>query len=195
MKYSKILKELFPKITLHVDDLLLLESFQIKCLPDRTPEKEFAALLRANPIIHRFLISRYPPIVNYINSILKDNKLITHKNTIEKYCQELLWEIADLTIYNKYPDVFDANVEFTWNLNEIISPKILKGKVVIDVGAGSGRLAFMAAQYAKTIYAVEPATSFRQFIRNKAINEKVKNIYALDGFLDSILCQIIPLMF
>ena len=126
MKYSKLLKKRFAGITLNVEDLLLLETHQIKYLPDRVPGKEFATLLRANPVIHRFLVSKYPPIDNFINSILKENKPINNKSTIEEYCQELLWEIADLTIYNKYPDVFDAKVEFAWDLNEIIPQKSLE---------------------------------------------------------------------
>ena len=186
MKYSKTLKKQFAGITLNVEDLLLLETFQIKCLPDRVPQKEFSVLLRANPIIHRYLISKYPPISDFINTILKENEPVNNKSIIEECCRELLWEIADLIIYNKYPEVYDAKVELNWELNEIIPTKSLKGKVVIDAGAGTGRLAFMAAQFAETIFAVEPVSSLRQFIKNKASKENVKNIYAIDGFLDSI---------
>ncbi len=44
--------------------------------------------------------------------------------------------------------------------------------VVADVGAGSGRLSFLLAKHAKTVYAIEPLSSFRSFIRDKA---KMKN--------------------
>jgi SAM-dependent methyltransferase len=186
MKYSKTLKKLFAGITLNVEDLLLLETFQIKNLPDRVPKKEFSVLLRANPVIHRYLISKYPPIENFINTILKENKPVNNKSIIEKYCQELLWEIADLIVYNKYPEVYDVKVEFTWDLDEIIQAKSLEGKVVIDAGAGTGRLAFLAAQFADTVFAVEPVTSLRRFIKDKASKENVKNLFVVDGFLDSI---------
>jgi len=59
MKYSKMLRELFPDITLKVDDLFHLEAFQIKYLPERVPVKEFSVLIRANPFIQR---SFYPYI-------------------------------------------------------------------------------------------------------------------------------------
>ena len=62
MSYSKKLRDLFPDISLHVEDLLLLEAFQISYLPDRVAEKEFAILLREYPVVHRFLVSKYPPI-------------------------------------------------------------------------------------------------------------------------------------
>ncbi len=186
MKYSKTLKELFAGITLNAEDLLFLETFQITYLPDRVPKKEFAALLRAYPFIHRYLVSKYSPIEDFINAVLKENKPIKEISTIDKYCQELLWEIAELIVYNKYPEVYDAKTRLNWKITDITSIASLKGKVVIDAGAGTGRLAFMAAPYAKTVYAIEPASGFRRFIREKAKQEKVENLYPLDGFLDSI---------
>lgn len=186
MGYSKKLKELFKGITLKAEDLLLLEAFQVKYLPDRVPQKEFAALLRAYPVVHRFLISRYPPIEPFVAKILKENKQEGNKDTIDYYCREVLWEIADLIVYNKYPGLFNTNVDLGWDISDISAITPLKDKIVVDAGAGTGRLAFMAARYAKTVYAVEPASSFRAFIRDKARKEKVKNLFVTDGFLDSI---------
>ena len=103
MKYSETLKKLFPGITLHAEDLFLLESFQVKYLPDRVPNKEFATLLRAHPHIVRCLTLKYPAIEEFINTTLKKYKVISDKKTIEKDCQELLWEIADQIVYNKFP--------------------------------------------------------------------------------------------
>ena len=168
MKYSKALKKQFAGITLNVEDLFLLETFQIKYLPDRVPKREFSTLLRAYPIIHRYFISKYPPIKSFVNTLLKENKPINNKSTVDEYCQELLWEIAELIVYNKYPEVYDAKVEFSWNFDKIISVNSLVGKVVIDAGAGTGRLAFQAAQFAETVFAVEPVSSFRRFMRDKA---------------------------
>ena len=149
MGYAKLLKTLFPSITLNVEDLLFLESFQIKYLPNRVPKQEFAVLLGANPIIHRYLVAMCPSISNFINDILKE-KTIKNNKTIDENCNELLWEIADLIIYNKYPEIYDAKVDFDWDIDEIILPQFLKGKVAFDVGAGPGKLAFLAAQFAKT---------------------------------------------
>jgi ubiquinone/menaquinone biosynthesis C-methylase UbiE len=44
-------------------------------------------------------------------------------------------------------------------------------------------------KYSKTLkklFAVEAATSLRRFIRDKAAKENVKNLFVVDGFLDSI---------
>ena len=71
MKYYSILKQLFDGIELNAEDLLHLESFQIQYLPDRVPKKEFSTLLREYPFIERFLISKHPPIKDFINDIFK----------------------------------------------------------------------------------------------------------------------------
>jgi len=181
-----MLRELFPDITLKVDDLFHLEAFQIKYLPERVPVKEFSVLLRANPFIQRFLTSKNPEIEGFINEVLKINEEISEKKDVDKLSQELLWEIADLIVYNKHPEIYDSKVDFPWNIDEIITKKALKEKVVADVGAGSGMLAFLLAKYAKTVFAFEPISSFRNFIREKAGKEGYSNVFAIDGFLDSI---------
>ena len=186
MSYAKNLKKRFQGITLNVEDLFLLESFQIKYLIDRVPQMEFTALLRANPTIHNYFVTMYPPIGCFISDLFKEYAVEESSKTIEDNCSDLLWEIADLIIYNKHPEVFDANVEIDWEMNKIIQPKSLEGKVVVDAGAGTGRLAFLTAQFAETVFAVEPVQSFRQFMKEKAIKENVNNIFVVDGFLDSI---------
>jgi len=181
-----MLKELFSEISLNVEDLLLLESFQIKYLPDRVPHKEFSTLIHKYPFVRNFLISKNPSLEDFIDSVLMANKEIKDEKLIKEYCDELLWEIADLIVYNKHPDIYDKKVNFRWNIEEIVDKKLLEGKVVVDVGAGSGMLAFMLSQYAKTVYAIEPISSFRTFIRQKATRNNFRNVYAVDGFLDSI---------
>ncbi len=186
MSYSKNLKKYFQSITLVVEDLFLLESFQIKYLPDRVPKKEFATILQANPAVHRYFLAMYPPIGGFISDLFTEYTIEERSKKIEENINDLLWEIADLIIYNKYPEVYDANVEIAWEMNEIIQPKDLEGKVVVDAGAGTGRLAFLVAPFAKTVFAVEPVRRLRQFMKEKAIKENVHNLFVVDGFLDSI---------
>lgn len=186
MGYSNKLRELFPGISIHAEDLLLLETFQIKSLPERVALKEFATLLRANPVVHRFLVSKYPPIASYLDKILLENSVIEDKSLIDMQCQEALWEIADLIIYNKYPERFDTQAPIKWELDEISSITSLEGKVIADVGAGSGRITFMVAALAHTAYAVEPVSSLRSFIKEKALKGNAENIFVMDGTLDSI---------
>jgi len=54
------------------------------------------------------------------------------------------------------------------------------------VGAGSGRIAFLVAPIAQTVFAVEPLSSFRTFMKEKAVKMAMKNLYVMDGTLDSV---------
>jgi len=181
-----MLRELFADITLGVEDLLLLESFQINYLPDRVPQKEFAALIRKYPFVKIYLITKNPSIREFIDYVLIENDEVRDDDLIKEYCDELLWEIADLLVYNKLPEVYDKKSKFNWNIDEVVEKQFLQGKIVADVGAGSGMLAFMLAEYAQTVYAVEPVSSFRTFIKQKAVEVNCRNVYSIDGFLDSI---------
>ena len=181
-----MLRELFSEVTLNAEDLLLLESFQVKYLPDRVPHEEFSVLIHKYPFVGNFLVSKDPSIKDFIKSVLKENEGIKDEQRIKESCDELLWEIADLIVYNKYPEIYDKTAKFNWSIDEIIAKELLEAKVVADVGAGSGMLAFLLAQYAETVFAIEPVSSFRNLIRQKATYNNCSNVYAVDGFLESI---------
>jgi ubiquinone/menaquinone biosynthesis C-methylase UbiE len=59
-------------------------------------------------------------------------------------------------------------------------------KIVVEGGAGTGRVTLRLAQHAEQIYAVEPVTRLRQFIRNKVRDSELKNVFVLDGTLHAI---------
>lgn len=186
MKYAEHLKKIFPDTNLHVEDLLLLESFQIKELIERVPQKEFTTIIRKYPYVHRFLVNKEPSIEPFITRILKKNKEIDDPKIIDEHCSELLWEIGELIIYNKYPETYDSTVKFTWNLEEFIHPNKLKNKIIADIGAGSGMLTILLSEFAKTVYAIEPLYNFRAFLREKLKVKNIKNTFVTEGYLDNI---------
>jgi ubiquinone/menaquinone biosynthesis C-methylase UbiE len=186
MPYGEMLKNLFPGVILSVEDLLFLESFQILYLPDRVPGHDFAVLIGAHPIIHRYLTAKCPSIAPFIDSLLQETSGVEGEETIEECCNNLLWEIADLIVYAKYPDLYDKNVDFPWTIDEIIPMNQLEGKVAVDAGAGPGKLAFLLAQHVGTVFAVEPVQAFREYMKDKAESERVENLFVVDGFVNSL---------
>lgn len=178
-------KEIFKGISLEVEDLYLLEPFQIGYLPSRT-ERELAAVLLAYPAIRRFMVNKYPTINDYVKKITGEFGAAEDDRELAKCCDILLWSIADLLVYNKCPEVYD-NLEYhNWDFREVTILTPLTGKVVIDGGAGTGRVTLEAAQTAGLVYAVEPAGRLRQFIRDKASDAYLDNVHVLDGFLHAI---------
>lgn len=186
MKFSEHLRKTFPDTDLKVEDLRLLESFQIKDLPKRVPQKEFATLLREYPEIKQYLIEKLPAIQTFILKVLRDHKTVTDQEIIDKHCNEVLWEVGELLIYNKFPETYDSKIKFTWKIEDLMAPHELKGKTIADVGAGSGMLCILLSKYVQTIYAIEPLSSFRNFMHQRFIKENILNVQIKEGFLDRI---------
>lgn len=186
MSYAERLRVLFEGADLKIRDLLLLEEYQIHYLNERLPEKEFAAVLHAYPDIHYYMINKQPAIKEYVDEIVDKYDPVTDKNELLKYCDMIVWEIAEMIVYNKYPEIYDSRVKFPWDFKDVTSVVSLKNKVVIDAGAGTGRVAFQAVNFVSTVFAVEPCSSLRQFIREKAAKNKIANLFVLDGFLNAI---------
>ena len=187
MEYAEHLRKIFPDLTLVPEDLLLLETFQISYLPDRVPSKEFAVLLHENPVVHRFLLAKHPPIKEYLDGIMKKRFAINNDITVNRFCQKVLWEIGEMIVYSKCPKLFDSNTQLPWQLKEILPVTELSGKTIVDAGAGTGRISFLVAELAKTVFAVEPNSSMRQFIREKTHDQKLGNkVFTMDGFLHQL---------
>ena len=62
----------------------------------------------------------------------------------------------------------------------------LDDKVVIDAGAGSGKVALEAVRHARHVFAVEPVARLREFMRDRAAASAITNLFVLDGTLDAI---------
>lgn len=179
-------RKMFRGARLGVDDLLLLEPFQIAYLPGWAPEKEFAAVLHARPEIRKFLVARCPEIAGFTDSVCQKHGAPANAGQLAAAGDALVWTIADLLVYNKCPEVYDGLPFHQWDFSEITSVVDLTGKVVIDAGAGTGRVALQAAETAAVVFAVEPVSRLRQYIRDKAQQKGVATVYVVDGFLHSL---------
>ena len=186
MSYEKMLRKLFHGVDLKVEDLYLLEPFQIDTLQNRVTEQEFAAVLFAYPNIKYFLINKHPPIAEYIQRVQDKHGPAANKKDLAEFCDRLIWEIAELLIYDKYPEIYDKRAIMGWDFKDITSVVSLKDKIVIDAGAGTGRVAFKAVKDADIVFAVEPCNNLRNFIRNKADKNKISNLFVIDGVLHRI---------
>lgn len=179
-------KSMFKGVSLEAEDLFLLEAFQISYLPGWVSEREFAAVLWAYPALKRYLIKRHPPIAGFIERVMAESGPARDDQKLAKYSEGLVWTIADLLVYNKCPEAYDEQGFHRWDFGEVTGITPLMGKTVIDGGAGTGRVTLEAARAAARVYAVEPVARLRQFIREKAAQAGLGNVYVVDGFLDDI---------
>ncbi|MEN3190476.1 MAG: methyltransferase domain-containing protein [Atribacterota bacterium] len=177
---------MFPTEKLEFEDFYLLEAFQIAYLPGWISEREFAVVLWANPSIENFLKRKCPSISNFINKIKKENGPAKDDKDLTICIKKVIETCSDILIYNKCPQVYD-NLEFhNWDFKEVTSVASLDDKIILDGGSGTGRVALEVAKYARYVFAMEPVTRLRQFIKDKAKKAKINNVYVIDGFLHSI---------
>lgn len=81
-----------------------------------------------------------------------------------------------------YPKVMEqVNYIRNWDPKHLYELVDLTDKVVLDVGSGTGRLAFAAAKKAKRVYASEPCDCLREYMRDKIKAESIGNMKVLDG--------------
>jgi SAM-dependent methyltransferase len=168
-----------------VDDLFLLEAHQIAQLPDRAPHRELASVLHARPDLYRFFVARHPPIGDFLDRVLSEHGPAAGGD-LSASRDTLLWEIADWIVYQREPATHDTAARIDWDLDAVTELVTLDDKVVIDAGAGTGRVAFAVAPLVRHVFAVEPVATLRTFIREKAATLGVGNLFVLDGLLSTI---------
>lgn len=180
------LGHLFKGVSLEVEDLYLLEAFQIGYFPGHVPEREFAAVLWAHPSIKSFLLKKCPSIASFVECVMAQHGPAIDQQELAACGEKLVWTIDDLLVYNKCPEAYDALEFHNWDFREVTTITPLDQEIVIDGGAGTGRVALEAARIARQVFAVEPVTRLRQFIRDKASRASLANLFVMDGFLHAI---------
>jgi ubiquinone/menaquinone biosynthesis C-methylase UbiE len=94
---------------------------------------------------------------------------------------EILERFHDWIVYAVSPENYDKLEFNNWDDNSLLGIADFKHKVVIDIGSGTGRLAFAVAPIVKTVYAVEPVANLRRFIWKKREELGLDNVFPLDG--------------
>ncbi len=183
MRYADQLRETFAGLDPQLDDLFLLERHQIATLPDRAPRRELAVVLHADPRIRRFLLTREPSLEPFVASLLAEHGAVAD-DELAASVDELLWELADLIVYQRDPARYDEGSEFDPSLvTDVVD---LVGKDVVDAGAGTGRVAFAVAPHARSVFAVEPSASLRRYMRDRTAELGASNVFVVDGFLHDL---------
>ena len=174
---------------------LLLERFQIRSMMETGGwhnekaewRQSMGIALNANPAVKWYLRKRCPECAALVDEISENAPASTDRADIreaELYC---LASMEDFTIYTT-PELMAEQCDFIrgWSKVRLFELADLTGKTVLDVGAGSGRLAFAAAEKAAWVYASEPVGTLREFMREKCVKEGINNVRVLDGLVTEL---------
>jgi SAM-dependent methyltransferase len=169
---------------LSFNSLLLLERVQLSWFPGWLPEKELAIALQANPVVAWYLRHKCPEIEPWVESVAAQApEPLPSPEAVRQAEQRVLGSIEDLLVYAVDPERYDAQPFLGWDSSELSSLVDFRGKDVIDVGSGTGRLALVAAPLAHAVYAVEPVGNLRRYLREKFQKLGYANVYPIDGLI------------
>ena len=177
------------------NSFLLMERFQIRLMMDscgwRNDDEEWkynmGIALNANPSVKWYLMRRCPECTEIITKLTENAPSATNAGQIRDAEIYTLLSVEDFTIYTT-PELMASNCDFIrgWKKERLFELADLNDKVILDVGAGSGRLAFAAAEKAAWVYASEPVGTLREFMRDKIKQDSIKNIRVVDGLITNL---------
>ena len=151
--------------------------------------RNLAIALAGNPVVHLYIISKCPEQKEYYDTLVCEapgNNSTKEIRNSEVYVLDAL----DSFVVYVYPEIME-NLPYVkdWDKESLLSIADFKDKVVLDIGSGTGRLAFAAASVAKIVYASEPVDRLREYLREKQKRLNTGNVYILDGTIETIPFQ------
>jgi SAM-dependent methyltransferase len=174
------------------NSFLLMERFQIDLMFTGYSKNEdwkhnMGIALNANPAVKWYFEHRCPEQGDIVMEIAVQAQKVTDQAEIRRAEVFVLESVEDFVTFTT-PEVMDTNCKYIygWSKERLFEMADFKDKVVLDVGSGSGRLAFAASKLAKEVYASEPVEMLREFIRNKAKHENINNIQVAEALITSI---------
>lgn len=177
------------------NSFLLLERFQIRIMLRSTGwrvnsdewKKSMGIALAANPAVRWYLEKRCPECASLTAELTANVPAAIDAGQIRAAEVYAMLGVEDFIVYTT-PEVMAEKCDFIrgWSKERLFELADLTGKTVLDVGAGSGRLTFAAAEKAAWVYASEPVGTLREFMRDKIAREGIKNVRVLDGFITEL---------
>lgn len=180
------------KTQFSIDYFLLMDRWIIRMLINSsTKRKEYAdnlaIALAAKPYVAWYCKQKAPEIKEVIEKLVA-NAPKNVSDEILRQAEEFIVEVTETSIVYTVPEIMNSNCNYIYNWDEqrLLNMIDFTDKIVLDVGSGTGRLAFAAAKVAKRVYASEPTDMLREFMRDKIECEAITNVRVVDGTVENI---------
>ena len=169
--------------------LLLFDRWIIRTIArNKNPEfnQNLAIALSGNPAVFWYFINKCLEYAEHFSSLLKTAPTNCSPEEIRASEVFILNELDSFVVY-VYPELMEELTYIKdWDRQRLLSITDFTGKTVLDIGAGTGRLTFAAAPFARYVYASEPVDRLREYMREKQQRLDIKNVYVIDGTIASI---------
>ena len=172
------------------DCMLRMERFQIRMMledPDIKTREAMAVALKANPKVAWVFEHKCPETAEKVKELLAHAPEDLPPDEIRMAELTALGAFEDFVIYTT-PEVMGEKCDFIygWNRERLFELCGLERKTVLDVGSGTGRLAFAAAEKAAFVVASEPVDALREFMRDEIDRKGIGNMRVCDGLCDCL---------
>ncbi len=155
-------------------------------LPNREPDPQMGTAIKGNPAVDWYLRQIYSPVGDYLDRCLAMAQEDPNPEDLRKAEIDVLNRFQDWLVYALDPEKYDHLEFLSWDDASLLGMADYKDKVVIDIGSGTGRLAFLVAPVASTVYAVEPVANLRRYLWEKREKLRFDNVFPLDGTIARI---------
>lgn len=166
--------------------LLLLEPLHAACMTQRQPSETMGTALAAHPAVRWYLGHIHPPIQAFIDGCLDLAQPDPAPEALRMAEVAVMDSMHDWLIYVLEPEHYDQLPFLGWDDESLLGMADFRDKIVLDIGSGTGRLAFTVAPLARAVYAVEPVANLRRFLWRKRARLGLDNVYPSDGTLTQI---------
>lgn len=170
------------------NSLLMFERFQIRMiLENQWIQENLGIALHYNPAVKWIFIHKCPEYSEQIEKLTENTPINLSKNEIRRAEIIVMENCEDFIVYC-YPEIMDESCNFiyAWDKAKLFELADFTDKIVLDVGSGSGRLAFAAVPFAKFVIASEPVESLRSYLQDKITRQNIVNMKVSDGMVNDL---------
>ena len=170
-----------------IDVVLLFDEFHLKYIFEKyNLQEEFSIVFKNKPYIEWYIRNKVPELNELMDKISLKHQGKEIDIELRKIELKIIEKLEDWIIYVLSPDDYNNQPFNNWDPRELIEITSWENKIVVDIGSGTGRQAFIVAPYVKSLYCVEPVYNLRKYLKKKSEKLNYKNIYVVDGFISSI---------
>ena len=143
-------------------------------------------VLDNNPVIQWYFCEKCPETRGRINELVINAPKNQTKDEVRK-SEMFVLDAQDSFVVYAYPKIMeDLDYIKLWNPNVLLSMTDFNNKIVLDIGSGTGRLAFSVVNLVESIYAIDPVDRLREYMREKRDSLGIKNMKISDGTIEEI---------
>lgn len=174
------------------NSFLLMDRFLINAILSHHKDndeycKNLGIALDNNPEVAWYFKTRCPEMEMSVNQLIEGATKKVSIVEIRK-AETFIIDYLDWAVVYVYPELMNEKCPYIteWDEDKLLSMTDFNNKVVLDIGSGTGRLAFAAAKLAQKVYASEPVDRLREFMRDKIRKENISNVVVIDGTVEEI---------